>query len=68
MANTFRLLNNMKRINDSLVKLTKAEQRRRLKSLERQWIELNPEINAINYFYYRYFTNDFEKFLIGRMV
>jgi len=45
--------------------LTKAENRRRLKQAERIWVENTPKIHALNYLWYRYFTNDFIDFILS---
>ncbi|MFW6230075.1 MAG: hypothetical protein ACOC4L_03740 [Halanaerobium sp.] len=54
--------------NDILLKsfnnLNKSQTKRLLKYYERKWIENNKNINVFNYWYYRYFTNKFIKFLI----
>ena len=49
----------------SIDNLKKAENRRRLKQAERIWVENTPKINALNYLWYRYFTNDFINFILS---
>ena len=55
--------------NEELLKIKienviKANNLRLLKRYEREWIEKATYLNLINYFYYRYFTNEFELFII----
>lgn len=52
------------KIKDSVIKLVDAEIRAYRKRAERKWIQENPWINITNYWYYRYFTNEFENFLV----
>lgn len=46
--------------------LQKAIDHRKLRKMERIWVEQTPEINVFNYHYYRYLTNRFELFIIGQ--
>lgn len=54
----------VKRITTALLKLEKAMNNSILKKVERKWIQKNPRINLLNYFYYRYLTNSFELSLL----
>lgn len=57
-------MNKIKRLSNSFKKLNKAEDRRRLKAMERIWIQDTPKIHALNYLWYRYFTNEFELYIL----
>lgn len=48
---------------DSIKRLSKAEDRVKLKSIERMWIKDTPKINVLNYWWYRYFTNSLELYM-----
>jgi len=52
--------------NRQMGKYTDSEVRLIINRAEREWIEANPYINAFNYWYYRYFTNDFEIFILSK--
>ncbi len=54
----------IKRISSSIIKVNKAEDRRRLKTIERIWIQDTPKIHVLNYWYYRYFTNELELYIL----
>ena len=58
--------NKLKRVKSSTSTLQKAINKRILAKAVRQWVETTPKIHALNYLYYRYFTNEFELFLINR--
>ena len=49
----------------SLSKYYQSHNKLLLTRYTRQWIEKNDKINVLNYFYYRYFTNSFELFLVN---
>ena len=55
----------VKRLSDSFKGLKKAQDRRRLKNMERLWVQDISKINVLNYWYYRYFTNEFELYILG---
>ena len=54
-----------KKLSDSFKKLNKAENRRILRRAERVWIQNTPKINVLNYWWYRYFTNEFELYILN---
>lgn len=54
----------VKRVNKALLKLDKATNNLLLAKARRKWIESNSKINLLNYFYYRYLTNEFELWLL----
>ena len=58
-------MDKIKRLNKSINNLNRAERRRKLKQAERIWIENTPKIHALNYLWYRYFTNDFINFILS---
>ena len=58
-------MNKIKRLGNSINNLNRAERRRRLKQAERIWVEHTPKIHALNYLWYRYFTNDFIDFILS---
>lgn len=49
----------------SLKKLEETENKLKLTRARRKWIEQDKRINLLNYFFYRYLTNDFELYLIN---
>ena len=53
------------RIIKSLEELNKATNYCKLKKAERIWIQNNSKINLLNYFYYRYLTNEFEIYILN---
>ena len=55
----------IKRFKNSFSKLDKARNKRRLRTAERIWIQNTPEIHALNYWYYRWFTNEFELYILN---
>jgi hypothetical protein len=57
-------MDRIKRLSNSFTNLNKAEDRRRLKAMERIWIQDTPKIHALNYWWYRYFTNEFELYIL----
>lgn len=57
-------MNNKKRIFNSFEKLRKATDKNLIATMERIWVENTPEIHLLNYWYYRYFTNEFEIYCI----
>ena len=54
-----------KHIMAALKRFSEAERRRYLKTAERIWIERNVDLHVFNYWFYRYFTNRFEYFLLS---
>lgn len=48
-----------KRLLNSIRKVNKAEEKRRIATMERLWISDTPKLNFFNYWWYRYFTNEF---------
>lgn len=64
MTNTGRIKLALK-IVGKLKSVQRAEQNRILKTAERMWVESNPKIHLLNYWWFRYFTNQFELFLIN---
>jgi len=57
--------NKIKRLSISLNKLNKATEKRMLRTMERLWIQATPKLHAFNYWYYRYFTSEFELYLLN---
>lgn len=55
----FRVLNAIERRNKSIFN-------RKKQKLLRMWVQHDKRINAINYIYYRFFTNRFTNYLINR--
>ncbi len=53
-----------KNVKQSMIRLMKSTRKLKLAKAMRQWVERTPHIHALNYWYYRWFTNDFELFLI----
>ena len=58
---------NKERIIKSIKKVQKSEKRLKIKKLETLWIQQDSKIHLLNYLYYRYFTNEFELFVINFM-
>jgi len=58
-------MDKIKKIAKSINNLNKSENRGRLKQAERIWIENTPKIHALNYLWYRYFTNNFIYFILS---
>ena len=54
----------IKRLSNSFKELNKAEDKRRIRTIERIWIGDTPKIHALNYWYYRYFTNELELYIL----
>ncbi len=54
----------IKRLSNSIEKVNKAEDSLRLKAIERMWIQDTPKIHVLNYWYYRYFTNELELYIL----
>ena len=54
----------IKRLSNSIGKLNKAEDNRRLKTMERIWVQDTPKLHILNYWYYRWFTNEFELYIL----
>ena len=52
------------RLTQSLNKLYKAQDKRRIAVMERIWVQDTPKIHALNYWYYRYFTNEFALYIL----
>lgn len=46
--------------------LTKSTKRLYLAKATRIWVQDNKHIHALNYWFYRWFTNQFELFLINK--
>jgi len=42
-----------------------SENRLNIKRWERLWVENTFKLNIVTYWYYRYFTNEFELFIIN---
>jgi len=57
-------MDKVQRLNNSFKRLNRAEDRRRLKTIERLWIQDTPKIHIFNYWYYRYFTNELELYIL----
>lgn len=57
-------MDKIKRLSNSFTKLNKAEDRRRLKTMERIWVKDTPKLHTLNYWWYRYFTNEFELYIL----
>lgn len=58
---------NIKKINESLYNLKIATEKRIIATATRMWVEDTPQIHALNYWYYRWFTNDFELYILMRL-
>ena len=43
---------------NSIIRLRDAEDIRLLRGTEREWVEDTPKIHVLNYWWYRYFTNE----------
>ncbi len=56
---------NIRKFNEIRESLRKTHDRLVLKKATRMWIEGSFKIHALNYWYYRWFTNEFELFLIN---
>jgi len=56
--------NKKKRLLKSSDKLNKTTQQLVLARATRIWVQKTPKIHALNYWYYRYFTNEFELFIL----
>lgn len=54
------------RMQKSAAKLKKSTDKRKLATATRQWVESTPKLHALNYLYYRFFTSEFELFLINK--
>ena len=59
-------LDNMSiRLANTINKTNKAINNRKIKTMERIWIQNTTKLNLLNYWYYRYFTNEFEIHIIN---
>lgn len=56
---------NKKELKKIIKKLNKAENKLLLTTMEKDWILANPKLNILNYWWYRYFTNEFERYIIN---
>ena len=54
---------NIKKFNKIRDSLRDTHNKLVLKRATRMWVEQNFKIHALNYWYYRWFTNEFELFL-----
>ena len=45
-------------------KYEKAHERNLINTMERWWVESDKKLDALNYWYHRYFTNEFELFCL----
>lgn len=54
----------MQRLSHSIKQVNHAEDRRRIKAMERMWVRDTPKIHALNYWFYRYLTNEFELYIL----
>ncbi len=54
----------IRRFNNSFKKRNKAEDKRRLNTIQRLWVQDTPKINILNYWFYRYFTNELELYIL----
>ena len=57
-------MNKVKRISGSLKALNKAEDRRKIASINRLWVQDTKKIHILNYWWYRYFTNELELYIL----
>jgi len=64
LATSLKPNNNVIRIKKSLFGLKKATEKRRVATYRRRWVEMTPHIHALNYWYYKWFTNDFLMFVM----
>lgn len=55
---------NIKRVLKSRDRLSNATNKNLINTMVRLWIEWDKKIHALNYLYYRYFTNEFELFCL----
>lgn len=62
-----RVIHSLKRLTTSLKELNKAIDYKRLKTIERKWIQYTPKINIFNYWWYRYFTNELELYILDSL-
>jgi len=56
------------KINKAIRKLDKSINKRLIAKAKRLWIQNNKHLNLFNYYYYRYFTDEFELYLIKNPV
>lgn len=54
----------IKRLTNAYAKTNKAIDKRRIATMERMWVQDTPKINILNYWYYRYFTNEFILYIL----
>ena len=54
------------RLTRSLRRFNRAQDNRWLRAMERCWVKDTPKIHAFNYWYYRYFTDEFELYILDR--
>lgn len=59
---------NKRRIFVSIIHLKKAQDKRILAWAMRKWVEDTKKIHALNYWYYRWFTNDFELYILNSLM
>lgn len=52
-------MSNLGRIKKSRLALKRATEKRRAATYMRRWVQDTPYIHALNYWYYRWFTNEF---------
>lgn len=55
----------IEKLKESFKKLKEAQDKNKLAKAMRIWVERDTKIHALNYWYYRWFTNRFELFLIN---
>ena len=63
-----RAARNKRRITVSSLNLHKAQNKRKLAWAMRRWVEDTKKIHALNYWYYRWFTNEFELYILNTLL
>jgi hypothetical protein len=61
-------MNNIRRINRSIKRLNKAHNKLLKHKTQRMWVEEDEKIHALNYIYYRYFTNRYLNWLREKVI
>ncbi len=56
----------VQKLTGSLKRVSNAEDNKRIKLTERKWVEDTPKINDFNFWYYRYFTNELELYILKK--
>lgn len=59
-----RAARNKRRIVKSFSDLRQAQNKRILAHAKRRWVEDTQKLHALNYWYYRWFTNEFELYIL----